>query len=384
MSKSKKTVILLISSIVLFIIILITRNIFIQKALTNKEYNSLDDFKTPKEVIDYMGGKYIKEQTSTEENFNLDIYVIFKVNLYEGENSNEDYFRKTVRIMAYTLKFDSFRLIDEEKQIMVSVVCDKENSLISRTYINGDEYYFQNQDSNIEFNKIKEEKITDFDIQSKELLKLINSNWSKNTFDLSKGDTFDKYVILNEIAVRPVYKDIFNIVFRYDYSENILNNITTKTSLDEVIQILGAPTFGNKEKGLIGYKGKDIYVFFSYGQVSVYKVESYKTEELINIIKNFGESGEVKKFVSSITSMWQDYDYYDYNTDFIDLRYSLKGIKIQFNVTNRHGLIVYNNYAGDLEQLKRLKEEEKLEEIYFENENLVYEAEIERLNSVRG
>ena len=68
-----------------------------------KEFNSLDDFTTPKEVIEYMEGKYIKETESIEENFYLDIYATLKVNLYTGETSNEEYYRTMVRLMANTL-----------------------------------------------------------------------------------------------------------------------------------------------------------------------------------------------------------------------------------------------------------------------------------------
>lgn len=147
---------------------------------------------------------------------------------------------------------------------------------------------------------------------------------------------------------------------------------------------MGEPAFGNVEEGIIGYKGTDIYVFFCYGQISVYRVETYETAELINIIRNFSENRDVKKFVSAITDMWQDYDTYNYDTQFVNLKYSLKGVKVQFNVTSSHGLIVGSNYVGDIEELEQLKEELGLEEIYFQNIDFVYEAEKERLNNIKG
>lgn len=384
MSKKKKYTILLIIAIVLFVAIVILRNVLINKEKQNKQYNSLDDFTTPKEVIEYMGGKYIKETESIEEGFSLDIYANLKVNLYTGETSNEDYYRTTVRIMANTLKFKSFRIIDDEKKNLISVICDEENSSISRTYINGDDSYFANQNSKIEFSKMQKVDITEFNIEAPELIQLMNKNWNKTAMNTSNSYEFNNYIYLdNGIVIRNVYKKVFNMVFRSDYSSNVLNGINTNTSLEEVIEILGKPTFGGIEEGLIGYKGTEIYAFFSYGAISIYPVEEYETDEFIDILKKFQEQRDVKKFVSAITDMWQDYDIYRYDTEFVNLIYSLKGIKIQFNVTDSHGVIVGNNYLGNIEELEKLKEE-GINEIYFENVDFVYEAEKERINNVKG
>ena len=385
MTKKRKYTIILIIVTVLFVTILILRNSLMNKQNQNKEYNSLDDFTTPKEVIEYMGGKYISEKKSSDENFYLDIYENFNVDLYTGEKSNEEQYRKMVRIMAYTLKFENFRIADEEKQILIAVICDKESSSISRTYINGDDNYFANQDSKIELSKINKNKITEFNIEAPELIQLINKDWDKNAINLTVQEDFNDYLYFNNgIAIRNVYKKVFNILFREDYLGDVLNGINTKTSLEDVVKILGEPTFGTTEDGLIGYKGNDIYAFFSYETISIYRVENCKTDRLLNILKNFKEQRDVKKFVSSITDMWSDYDTYSYDTQFVNLKYSLKGVKVQFNITSSHGLIVGSNYVGDIEELKKLKEEIGLEEIYFQNIDYVYEAEQNRLDSAKG
>lgn len=384
MNSKKKYIILLICAIIIFVAILILRNVLMNKEKQNKQYNSLDDFTTPKEVIEYMGGKYIKETDSIEEGFYLDIYANLKFDLYTNETSNEEYYRTTVKIMANTLKFKNFRIIDDEKKNLVSVICDEENSTISRTYINGDDTYFANQNSKIELSKMQEVNITEFNIEAPELIQLINKDWNKTAINTSNSNEFNDYLYLdNGILVRNVYKKVFNVVFRSDYSGNILNGINTSTSLEEVAKILGKPTFGEIEDGLIGYKGTDIYAFFSYGGISIYRVEKYETDMLINILKKFQEERDVKKFVSAVTDMWQDYNIYSYDTEFVNLIYSLRGIKIQFNVTDTHGVVVGNNYLGDLKELEELKEE-GINEIYFENVDFVYEAELERINNVRA
>ncbi len=382
---TKKRIIILVSAIVLFVVILILRNILMNEEQEKKEFNSLDDFTTPKEVIEYMEGKYIKETESIEENFYLDIYATLKVNLYTGETSNEEYYRTMVRLMANTLNFKNFRIIDDEKKNLIAVICDEEDSKISRTYINGDDSYFATQDSEIELNKMQDVAISEFNIESAELNNLINKNWNKTAINTTNANEFNYYLYLdNGIAVRNVYKKVFNILFENNYSGNVLNGIKPDMSLEEVVEILGKPTFGSIEENLIGYKGTDIYAFFTGREISIYRVENDETDKLIELLKKFQDDGDVKKFVSAITDMWPDYEEYVYGEQVVNLIYSLKGIKIQFNITPSHGLIIGNNYIGDKEELKKLKDELGIKEIYFENLDYVYENEFERVHNARG
>lgn len=385
MSKKKKYIILIICAITLFVAILILRSALMKKEQQNKEYNNLDDFTTPKEVIEYMGGKYIKEVESPEENFYLDIYANLKVDTYTDKTSNEDYYRTTVRIMANTLKFKNFRIIDDEKKNLIVVLCDEGNESISRTYINGDDSYFATQDSKIKLDEMQEIAITEFNIEAVELNNLINNNWNKTAINTTNANEFNDYLYLESgVAVRNVYRKVFNILFESNYSNSVLNGIKTDTSLEEVTKTLGEPSFGSIEEGLIGYKGTKIYAFFTGREISIYRVENYETDRLIEILKEFQDKADVKKFVSAVTDMWPDYDIYNYDEKYVNLIYALKGIKIQFNISSSHGLIVGNNYAGNIEELKNLKQELEIKEIYFDNTDFVYEAELERINSARG
>ncbi len=385
MTKKKKNIILLICAIIIFVAILILRNILIEKEQQNKTYNSLDDFTTPKEVIEYMEGKYIKELESTEENFYLDIYANLKVNTYTDNVSNEDYYRQLVRIMANTLEFKSFRIIDDDKKNLITVVCDEENSKISRTYINGDDSYFATQNSKLEFTEMQITPITEMNIESTELNNLINKNWDKTAINTTNTNEFSDYLYLdNGISVKNIYKKVFNIVFKSNYTNNVLNGIKPNTKLEDVIKILGKPSFGNIEEGLIGYKGEKIYAFFTGKEISIYRVETYDTDQLVEILKKFQDDRDVKKFVSAITDMWPDYNEYVYGEKFVNLIYVLKGLKIQFNITSTHGLIIGNNYYGNREELQELKEELGIKEIYFDNTDFVYENELSRVNDAKG
>lgn len=382
MNKKKTRKTLLIIAVVLFVILLLLRNFIIKE---NKQYNSLEDLETPEDVIIYMGGKYIKEKESADENFKLDIYANLKVDLYTGDTSNEPYYEELIGTMAYVLEFDNFRIIDEEKENLIAVVCNKEIDMVSDFYINGYYNYYEREESIRELNKMNETEITELNIESPELISLVKNNWNKSSLGIDYEKEFNNYLYSNNgIAVRNVYKKVYNIVFRNNYSGNVLNGINTQMSIEEVIEILGQPTFGNLEDGLIGYKGTEIYAFFYYNQISIYRVENYETDDFINAIKEFKEREDIKKYISSITDMWPDYDLYSYDTGYVNLSYVLKGIKIQFNITNKHGVIIGNNYNGNISELTKLKEEFGIEEIYFENEDFVYEAEKTRVNSVKG
>lgn len=389
MKNKKKILIIIIVAIIIFVALVLIRNAITKKQFETRPLNSYEDLQNAQDVMRYVGGEYLGEKESSDENFSKDIYVKFSKDLYTGENSNEDYYKNVVTVMAYTLKFDSFRIADEEKKILISVVCNKEESSIERTYINGYDNYYARQNSGNNYEKMvnNNTKITNFNIQSIELMQLMNNDWRKNALKLNNAEEFNGSIYAEEIGieVKIAYKNVLNIVFEENYNGNILNNINTKMKLSEIKSILGNPTFeSTEEANFIGYKGKNIYVFFSEGQVSIYPINDYNISTFENLIRQFNEDKNVKKFVSSTTSTWQDYNLYNYDENFVNLEYVLKGIKIQFNVTNQHGVIVYNN-CKYISEIKKLKDEIGIEEIYFINEDAVYLRELERLTTnIRG
>ena len=384
MAKSKKILILLIALIVLLIAILTIRNALEQYKEDNKTYNSIEDFETPKDVIRYLGGEYIEEKESTEEDFTTDIYLKFKEDTYTGEKSNKDYYNQVMDMMAYVLNYQSFRLIDDEKEILISVICDSENGRIKRKYINGDYNYFGNTESQNELSQFEKISTTQFEIQSPEIIDLINNDWKATSVNLGeKTGTFGKYDVYNngQIQTRTVYKKIFNIVFKEDYTNPVINGITPQMQKEEIIEILGEPTITSKDVDVFGYRGENIYVFFTYGDISVYRVENYDSTKFAKLVEDYINGADVKTFVSGITDIWPDYDQYDYNENFVNLVYTLKGIKIQFNITSNHGVVVYNNYEGQILEgvtIENINLNETKNIVFFENENTMLQNEITR------
>lgn len=381
MSKKKKTLMLLIILIIVLVAVLIARSAIEKNREENTVFTSLEQCKTPKDVIKYMGSEYIKQEDSIEEDFSIDIYLKFKVNLYTNNQPNKDYYYELMDNIAYVLDYKSFRLIDDEKQLLISVVCDSENGRIKKKYINGDNNYFGNEESNKEFKEMKKTNKTDMQINSIELADLINNNWKLDeTYFGNKTKTLGKYDIYGDrgIEVRRVYKKIFNIVFTEAYTGAVINGIKPGMEKQEIVSILGTPTIQGNDEAIFGYKGEYVYVFFTYGEISVYRVEEYDSTSFAKLVEKYINGMDVKTFVSSITDIWPDYDQYNYDSNFVNLIYTLKGIKIQFNITANHGVIVYNNYEGQITEGKTIEElntEELKDKVYFENTNTMLENE---------
>lgn len=383
--KKKKILIIAVILLVVLVTVLIFRNIVARQRELNKQFNSIDDFETVEQVVRYLGSTYIKENESIAEGFSKDIYINFKENLYTDKTSNKEYYYKMTDMIAYVLDYDSFRIIDDEKENLIAVICDKENKRITKKYINGDYNYFGNHDSNNNLSQFKQTKTTDIQIQSQELINLINNNWKSSSVNLgTKTGTFGKYDTYEEgIQARNVYKKVFNIVFKEEYGKPVINGINPGMTNEEIIKILGEPTITSKYSEVIGYKGEQVYVFFYYGDISVYRVENYESEAFAKLVQGYINGEDVKTFVSGLTDIWPDYDEYNYDEDYVNLIYTLKGIKIQFNVTSNHGVIVYNNYTGEIIEnmtIDNIKQEELKNKVFFVNENTILENEIRRAN----
>ncbi len=85
---------------------------------------SYDNLTTVKQVIEYYKSTYISEETSLDNEFNLDIYLKFaKLPYDENDNSNEKYYSDIINEIAKILRYKSFKMIDEENKITVKVIC---------------------------------------------------------------------------------------------------------------------------------------------------------------------------------------------------------------------------------------------------------------------
>lgn len=399
MEKKKKIIkIVLIVSIVLFLIILIIANKVAEKKkiedekenyYANKIYNSIEDFKTVEEVIIYKKAKYIKEEESNVEGYDVDIYTNLKYPLYTDTENNSLFYKDMIKKIAYVLQYKNFRVIDEEKNIVIAAICDASKKSIVKLYVNGEENYWENRELATNLNRINtQEASRNIVIQSEELKNLIANQWKRNKLkiEITKNKIGD-YEIFEEqgLQIRTIYKKVFNIIFTSDYNKEVVNNIKTGTDLKEIIRILGTPTFGEENLGLIGYKGEKIYVFFTESKISVYRVEDQyeKLDEFIILIEKFEREKNVKEFVNGITDIWPDYDQYDWDKNYVHLQYTLKGIKIEFNISSNQGITYSGNFTGKIRENLTVQDiQNNIEKLpkytFFDSEDSVYKLELER------
>jgi len=316
----------LITFIIIILLLLIAKVAVEKNAPVRVEdIRSMDDITTIRLAVEYSGCEYIREKKSEDKDFNKDIYIKLGKDLYTGDTKNKMFFTQLVKYVAKGNNYLNFRLADEEKKILIAVIC--EDGKILKTYINGDNNYYRNEDSR--------RALANY-------VDIIPLDININSYDTDSTN----------VEVKKIQGKVFNAVFNKEYDEEILDGITTGTSLEEVKQVLGTPHFYDEYKNVIGYKLTNNYIFFSDANISVYGNYEYDYVEFENLIAKFQEDFDIKSFVSGITDIWLDYDYYRYNSNYVELVYTLKGIKIQFGNVNNNGVTIYNNYKGEIKEMQ--------------------------------
>lgn len=369
--------------IVLFVMIFILMLASSLLEKLNKEEESqveltYDNLSSIKEVIEYYESKYISENTSSESGFYLDVYLKFKVLPYEeNDDSNEEYYNKLLEDCAKIINYSSFRMIDNENDITIQVICN--GSKITSIIINDIEDYFIYMDSQIALKKYEEIEITNFNIESEILQTCIDSNWSSDIYLGERDSIFDEYYIYFDegIRARTIEGKIYNIIFDKNYKENIVEGLFPGVDLNTVKAKLGEPTFSDDELDVIGYKGEKVYIFFTEKEISVYRVGTVDADDFFELADKFiDEELDLLEFMNQLTYIWPDYSDYDYSSTSVFISYPLKGVEIRINSGDTNGILVYNNIKSTLSKTSR----------YLENTNfvsrlqidLVYEAEKRR------
>lgn len=355
LSNKKNILFLLIGLLILIVIIIIVRNSMVQvkkiRDYGEKIYTKTSDFESIEEFVIYMGCEYKKEKQSTEEGYNIDIYLKFKADLYdENGNSSEKFFNDFINTLADVLGYTNFRLIDEDREIYISVVCNQEYKMIVRKYINGEEDYFAKMDAKKSKDNYVSIQDTNMEINSTILVQLINGNWEQAKISFgTRVSTYDKYdIYFNEgIESRTISGKIHNIIFRKNYSKEVINNIKVGTSFKEIEEKLGKPAFGGIEDTYMGYRGKYIYIFFYEDHISVYRVEKEQDiSSITSLLNQYKEDNNISRFLSETTNIWTDYSSNINTTSFKEIVYPLKGIKITYRLDGEKGIFFYNNYTG--------------------------------------
>lgn len=332
------------------------------------DYNSLESL-----LLSHNCKVISKEETTSL----LKVEVSFAVPLYEKDKSNEQYFNNICKLVAEFINYKNFELIDNEKNIKIEVKC--EENYITQLKINGDINYYLNHDSEIH-NKKETTPTTTFTIEAKELQQAIEGNWNEFLVDWgTKESTCNGYHIFFDegIKYKCINRSVYNIIFTQKYDRSVVNGLHVGATPEQVIRALGEPAF-LEEDYVYGYVSENNYVFFDFvnNEISVYpviKVSDEDMEELEKLISQMNKDSNVKSFVTELTNLWLDYDVYDYDSYFVDLRYTLKGFQLSISSNSlKNGVFVYQNFSGD-------REITNLENVYMQEKDFVLMAEYDRI-----
>ena len=334
------------------------------------------DFKTLDELLESYGCKLLDRN---ESNGLVTINLTFKHDLYTGNTSNKNYFSRLCNAVAIFEDYRNITMNDSSKDIKIEITCS--GNRIAGIIINDDPNYFQNQDSIR--NKNLSTNITEFTIQSQELNDLINNNWDETKVNFgTKDSTCGGYNIYFDegIKYKVVARNIFNIVFTENYKGQVAGALKTTSNKNQVENALGKPTFSDDSETIYGYKGENNYLFFDFNdkQISIYPVlEISKDDEnkLKELIEKMNETSDVKQFVSDLLVYWPDYDVYDYDSNYVDLRYTLKGFSVSTDSrVLQNGIYIYQNYSGN-------RNITDLKTVYLKETDFVFDEEVARIQN---
>lgn len=377
---NKKIFIIIISLLaVILCVCMMILNYFDLQQQNRETAEITGNFNSIKDILEYYGCKHIKTKKSDLEDFSFDIYTSFKYNLYDDEESNEDFYNKIINKIAQFLNYKSYRLIDETKdeKIEIQVICD--GKTIKKIIINGIEDYFLYMDSMFDAKKYKIIDETDIKADSPELIECIQNEWDTSIKFGTRESIFQKYDIYFDegIKARRISNKIYNIVFTNKYSGNVINGLSTNADKEMIIQRLGNPTFKSQDGKIIGYKEKDIYVFFSDNEISIYRNFKEDYDTFFKLIDKFTERKcTFLEMMNELTYIWPDYETYEYSADTVFLSYPNKGIDVKINYNGVNGIVLYNNIGIENKVVKEyLKNTDFVSNRKIDN---VYNAELRR------
>lgn len=392
MNEKKRKKILIIFAVAF--ILIISWVIYIVISEINKyEFVSVYDLTDLDSVLEYYEINLISRQddTSNDKNkeYEIYLYVNYPYNTYTDSKTNEAFFMESSEQIARVCGYKNILVVDESKALKVGI--KSINGAFNKIIVNEDENYFSNLKTRLELENMNISDGKEYNVNSKELNAAINSNFGTNVNFGTKESIFDDYDIYFDegIEVKNISNGIFNIVFTSKYKGNIIEDLNTSSSFDEIKAKLGEPVYSDTAGTVIGYKAKNYYIYFSKGQASIYPIKSYDTAEFAKYITEFQSNKSAQTLVNNISEIWPDYDYFNNGSKYIDLRYTLKGVKITFNMGENNGITLYNNFNGKV--TNEINYSQILDGsvttpqyIYIKNSNLTLENEIDRVSGVHN
>ena len=376
--KKKNIILIVIVSLICIFIILLGLLVKYSK-ISNDDKNEIEQSQSEnsiKSIINNLGSIFQKEVVSEEKGFSTDIYLRFKYNLYENNKSQKVMYENLLRQICSN-KSTSFRLIDENRNIIIRVYFDNTNNSFYYT-VNGKENYFDKADAKKAFENVLNVEEINVDIDSSELKNIIDNDWKTNTDISATKESFcGNYDIYFEegIKIRNISRKVYNIIFTKNYKKSVFSNIYVGDDFKKVEDALGKPSF--EDNNVIGYKTKKFYIFFTEKEISIYRIEKYNYDEFEELLNQYIEEKiDVKTFTNKLTDLWNDYEEFNYDSNYVCLNYPLQGVSMILNAETPYNIIIYSNYENK-NDLKDLIENNKI--VGNLDKDFVFETEKNRI-----
>ncbi len=370
MNRKKKIILISSIAIILFILLIVLLKI----RQDNREINNINEATTLEQVIEFCECKYISSKESEAENYKMDIYLEFKYSPYEENQSKQSFYDVTIQAIESFLKYRNIRLIDESRNLVIRV--ETNSTSITKKYFNDVEEseYFNKLLSEANLDNDETLKQTDFNINS-ELQTLVENKWKSDNINFgNRTSTFRGYdIYFNEgYRVRTINGQIYNIVFTDKFGKEVINNIKVGDDLENIKYELGDNYIEQGET--LEYMGKDLYVFFSNNEISIYPRISYDYTSFEKILEQYNEDHNFNNFMNKLTNIWPDYSSYYYDTSYCKIYYPLKGVKIDNSTNALNGIQIFQEYQGNLKN-----EHKDYYQLYYKtSDSLIFEEERNR------
>ena len=346
-SKVKQIIIYLL---VILVILIIALMLAVQKNEEEIVGEPLPQIITEPTTIEEVLEKYDSEYIRREKNT---IYVRFGKDLYDEEgNSNQEYFYKIIEeLKPYFEK--NFTLIDEEKNIKIYVYLD------SNDYIINDNENFYEETNGEHYAVIDKVDIVDavnMYIESPELDDLIMDGMFIKKIALEelgeedqieREDGYKSYKNGNVLIDEYEYsKRARNIIFSNEYKSGILVDVTMQDSLQSILEKYPEPSFGSVKDGYLGYRTKDVYIFFYDNEISVYGYSYTENKMMENYIEEYFQTRDLNLFKKRMVVTFDNFYQYTYDEEKQDLylSYPSMGLEIDIKGNDPTGITLYQNY----------------------------------------
>ena len=150
------------------------------------------------------------------------------------------------------------------------------------------------------------------------------------------------------IKIRKLVTDgVRNIVFSDDYEGYITLYIKPGMSLKEILEHHPENTLGSVNKGYLGYRTADFYLFCYEDEFSLYPYSYRSNKTFEEILEKYLDDGDFTSFISNLSTRWMAYDYMevDLENKNADILYSTRGVHIKIENGDPSKTTFYSNYC---------------------------------------